>query len=256
MNKTNFEKVIEFNNTFGITVHENIQQNIFDDDPKLIKYRIELIREEVKELAEAIDQKNFKEVIDALSDILYVVYGMGCSIGSNLDETFRAIYGDDRPHSNCEIVKIKYEYNSKPLYNDLTFVSLKNNGLYDISNELEKLEKYVANKQFLATTIVLTRLLYYSYRTGLQLGVDMDEAFRLVHESNMSKLCSSEEEAKQTVQWYKDNEDRYDSPSYRLSEDGKYWVVYNKSTKKILKSIKYHPVDLSPVCCITEVATE
>ena len=34
----------------------------------------------------------------------------------------------------------------------------------------------------------------------------------------------------------------YDTPAYRLSEDGKYYVVFNESTGKILKSVNYKPV--------------
>lgn len=55
----------------------------------------------------------------------------------------------------------------------------------------------------------------------------------------MSKLCESEEKAKETVEWYKQNEPRYDSPDYRKSEDGKHWVVYNKSSNKVLKNKNY-----------------
>jgi hypothetical protein len=72
--------------------------------------------------------------------------------------------------------------------------------------------------------------------------IDGDHAFSLVHKSNMSKLCVSETEAQETVQWYKDNEDRYDSPEYRRADIGDYWVVFNKSTGKILKSVNYKPV--------------
>ena len=57
----------------------------------------------------------------------------------------------------------------------------------------------------------------------------------------MSKLCLTEELAKETVEWYKKNESRYDSPTYRESFDKKYYVVFNKSTGKILKSINYTP---------------
>ena len=89
---------------------------------------------------------------------------------------------------------------------------------------------------------------------GRAIGVDLDKAFKLVHKSNMSKLCKNEDDAKQTVEWYKQKfvsgEQPYDSPSYRKSPNGKYWVVYNKSTSKILKSIKYKPVteDLKKMC--------
>ena len=37
------------------------------------------------------------------------------------------------------------------------------------------------------------------------------------------------------------NESRYDSPSYRKSYDDKNWVIFNRSTGKILKSINYNP---------------
>ena len=55
----------------------------------------------------------------------------------------------------------------------------------------------------------------------------------------MSKLCSTEEDAKLTVEWYKQNETRYDSPNYRKSDNNKYWVVFNESTGKILKFKDY-----------------
>ena len=60
----------------------------------------------------------------------------------------------------------------------------------------------------------------------------------------MSKLCKDRETAKKTVEWYKQNESRYDSPNYRRceSEKGKF-VVFNESTGKILKSIEYTPAD-------------
>jgi predicted HAD superfamily Cof-like phosphohydrolase len=152
---SNFDKVLEFNKAFGVTTNTTSQYNLFDTDTKLVNYRKELILEEVDELKDAIEKKDFVETIDALTDILYVVYG-----------AFSAF------------------------------------------------------------------------------GVNADEAFDIVQKSNMSKLCSSEEEAIQTVESYK-SDSRYDSPAYRLSEDGVHYVVYNKNTKKILKSINYTPANFS-----------
>ena len=73
------------------------------------------------------------------------------------------------------------------------------------------------------------------------MGVDLDKSYDIVHSSNMSKLCKNEAEAKETVAWYLKNESRYDSPSYRKSYDDKNWVIFNRSTGKILKSINYNP---------------
>lgn len=61
----------------------------------------------------------------------------------------------------------------------------------------------------------------------------------------MSKLCTSEEEAQKTVEWYKENETRYDSPYYELALDGVHYVVRNKSTGKILKNMNYTPADFT-----------
>ena len=151
---TNFQKVLDFNKQFGVEIHDSIQKNVFEDNPKLVRYRLDLILEEVNEQKEAIKNKDMKEVIDALSDISYVVYGMGASF-----------------------------------------------------------------------------------------GIDMDKSIDIVHRSNMSKMCATEEEALKTVEWYKENDNQYDSPTYRESYNGKYWVVYNKSTNKILKNINYTPAN-------------
>merc|ERR1712228_979566 len=121
--------------------------DIFDSDPKTVDLRLKLIQEEVQELAEAMGNKDIVETIDALGDILYVVYGAGGAF-----------------------------------------------------------------------------------------GIDLDEAFDWIHKSNMTKLCKTEPEAQETVQWYKDNctgpegKYPYDTPAYRLSPDGQYFVVFSEST--------------------------
>ena len=46
-------------------------------DNKIIKLRLDLIKEELNELEDAIKNKNLVEIADALTDILYVTYGAG-----------------------------------------------------------------------------------------------------------------------------------------------------------------------------------
>ena len=157
---TNYQKVDEFNRIFGVKLYPELNPNVLQDDPVLVEQRMKLIREEMRELEDAVRDNDIVETVDALADILYVVYGM------------------------CNA-----------------------------------------------------------------LGVDADEAFRIVHENNMSKLCSTEEEAKETVRYYEENKEKlgYDSPDYRETENGR-WAVFNRSTKKVLKSIKWKPVDLHHFC--------
>lgn len=118
-----------------------------------------------------------------------------------------------------------------------------------IREEVNELEDAACNQDYIEIADALTDILYVVYGMGARLGIDLNKTFDLVHQNNMSKMCSSEEEAKETVQYYKDNVEKlgYDSPSYRLAPNGKNYVVFNESTKKILKSIQWKPVDLSSV---------
>ena len=69
---SNFESVKKFMKTFGQEVKEKAE---FPTD-KITSLRYDLIQEELDELKEAIDNKDIKEVADALTDILYVTYGL------------------------------------------------------------------------------------------------------------------------------------------------------------------------------------
>jgi NTP pyrophosphatase (non-canonical NTP hydrolase) len=197
-NKTNFEKVAEFNTTAAVErLTEKSTTQVFETHPKMIETCLSLIKEEVSELETAVKERDLTETRDALADILYVVYGM-----------------------------------------------------------------------------------------AFRLGINADTDFELVHASNMSKFCTSEEEAQETMRNYESlyaqGKSPYPSPGYRFESDtvctgiessapkgnstatasilnskptpggrelgvggtGK-WVVFEKSTGKILKNINYKPVDLS-----------
>jgi len=84
---SNFEDVKKFMKTFGQMVRTKPE---FPDE-KTSKLRIDLIKEELKELEDAISDKNLKEVADALTDILYVTYGAGCAYGIDLDKCFKEV---------------------------------------------------------------------------------------------------------------------------------------------------------------------
>ena len=81
---SNFRKVGIFMKTFGQEVKEKPS---FSSD-KINKLRLDLIREELNELTEAMKNKDLLEVADALTDILYVTYGAGHAFGINLDKCF------------------------------------------------------------------------------------------------------------------------------------------------------------------------
>ena len=64
---TNFESVKKFMHTFGQEVRTKAS---FPNDKKT-NLRINLIKEELLELEEAIEKKDIKEVADALTCLLY-----------------------------------------------------------------------------------------------------------------------------------------------------------------------------------------
>jgi NTP pyrophosphatase (non-canonical NTP hydrolase) len=119
-----------------------------------------------------------------------------------------------------------------------------------IREEARETEEAVKNKDFIETIDGLLDQLYVIYGMLARIGIDADKAFELVHDNNMSKLCKTEEEAIKSVEYYQENKEKlgYDSPAYRKAPDNIHWVVYNISTKKILKSVEWQSVDLSSVC--------
>ena len=102
---SNFNKVGTFMKTFGQEVKTKPS---FSSD-KINKLRIDLIKEELDELQEAMKNNDLLEVADALTDILYVTYGAGHAFGINLDKCF-----DEVQNSNMS----KLGENGKPIYND------------------------------------------------------------------------------------------------------------------------------------------
>ena len=102
---TNFDKVGTFMKTFGQEVKTKPS---FSTD-KINKLRLDLIKEELNELTEAMNNKDLLEVADALTDILYVTYGAGHAFGINLDKCFEEVQ-----NSNMS----KLDDNGKPIYNE------------------------------------------------------------------------------------------------------------------------------------------
>jgi predicted HAD superfamily Cof-like phosphohydrolase len=61
-------------------------------DFNLAALRLDLIEEEVQELRDGLGRSSLLEVADALTDILYVVYGAGHAFGIDLDDCFHEVH--------------------------------------------------------------------------------------------------------------------------------------------------------------------
>lgn len=79
--RTPHELVMEWHRIYGVPIGEE-PDFITVDRTKL---RMDLIKEEYHELVTAVREGNFNETIDALGDLVYVIYGMAIEMGVNLD---------------------------------------------------------------------------------------------------------------------------------------------------------------------------
>ena len=84
---TNFNKVGIFMKTFG----QEVKKKPSLSTDKINQLRFNLIKEELEELREALNNKDLIEVADALTDILYVTYGAGHAFGIDLDSCFEEV---------------------------------------------------------------------------------------------------------------------------------------------------------------------
>ena len=118
---TNFEKVKEFMNAFDQDVYYKPR---FPNE-ETMELRYELINEELQEFGDAMfkAEGTIVDVADALSDLLYVVYGAGHAFGVDLDKCFAEVHrsnmsklgGDDKPIYR-EDGKVMKGPNYKPPY--------------------------------------------------------------------------------------------------------------------------------------------
>ena len=102
---TNFQKVKYFMETFG----QEVKSSASFSSPKINELRYNLIKEELDEFKQALDNNDLLEVADALTDILYVTYGAGHAFGINLDHCFEEVQ-----NSNMS----KLDKNGNPIYNE------------------------------------------------------------------------------------------------------------------------------------------
>ena len=329
--KTNFQKVQEFNRAFDMVPANpknydvfycdklgrvkvdpllRCRLDIFEKERSVVCLRLDLIKEEVTELLDAINAEDIIEQRDACADILYVVYGMADVLGIEIDNIFRANIESEyfaaskytpakNEYCNGNLAFVEYIKKVAAAINDETgmitnFSYLKNfqeifgfnrhgeefececlqpDNFSHVPMKLEDKKKSISASikivcddleracyrnlwnyrdgdrddilmnKFEAIGHHLYKLLKYTYYYVILLGYDADKDFAIVHDSNMSKLCSSELEAKQTVAdyaaKYASGSSPYDSPYYYYLKDLNKWIIKNKSTGKALKNINY-----------------
>lgn len=205
-----YNSVYEFNYVFGV----------LERDKSLSSKEIEVMSLNLvwEELMETFCAKNEIEEIDGIADSLYVAFGMLIRLYSQ--------DGDFKKFENTyRINNIEYTYNLvhgiKSNYNKLRL----------LLKTFFKIEESADETVFYILYFIRT-LISYSEEKGLL----WQEAFRLVHENNMTKFYSSKEEVEKKI---------LADPTLSYEQRGKYFIVFNTETKKIVKPEHFVPVDLS-----------
>jgi predicted HAD superfamily Cof-like phosphohydrolase len=102
---SNFEDVGVFMHSFG----QDVKTKPELPSEEVQKLRYELIKEELSELQDGILHEDIVEIADALTDLLYVVYGAGHAYGIDLDKCFNEVH-----RSNMS----KLGADGKPIYRE------------------------------------------------------------------------------------------------------------------------------------------
>lgn len=194
------DKVLDFQLASGQPVH--LKRELTKEE---LDFRDSLLREEIRELREAIIDDNRVEILDALCDIIYVALG------------------------TCNTMSINHDFSSED-YNDPLS--------YNYEDALYDLECYSDfDKDYCISSVVSV---CYGLANHFNISEEnFNTALNRVHESNMSKFCNDIKTAERTQEFYsKQGINTYIEPREKK------FVVYREGDGKVLKSCDYYPVYL------------
>lgn len=216
------QQVIEFMTVVGQTV--NTLETYAT--PKVADFRTRLIEEEVfgkKELVDSMNNDDVVGVLDGLCDVLYVTYGALATYGLELDT------------SVSHPVEIA-DGGSKQIFKHTAFELIRS-----ISGAVEQYKRGVELGDFRTMIRGLGNVIFQVTRIAEEYNISLQEPFAEVHASNMSKLCTTEQQAIDSIaERVEANNDK--SADYigatiaRVEVNGKeYFVIRRAADNKVLK---------------------
>ena len=119
-----------------------------------------------------------------------------------------------------------------------------------LQEELNELKQAIVDNNIVEIADALCDLQYVLNGAILEFGLkdSFTELFDEVHDSNMSKTCSTERQAKETVDLYTDKGiETYYQLANNSNADFRSYNVYRKSDNKVLKNKDYRPANLKPI---------
>lgn len=258
---TNFEKVREFHESFGLPSSSQVNEELLHDF-KTVSLRVKLINEEYEELH---NSKNIVEQLDAIGDLMYVVYGAGVCFGFDMDNEYHEYFKKqlnihglkntvDAHESNflktcylCDKIDTRNMFRYLGIIDKVScdpkrIISSDVINFYNLINRLSQ-ELLMCNLNNIKC--VLCKMLASLHIIGHLCKFNLDDLFTEIHNSNMTKLCDTELDAQITIDWYKEHLiDRYPEPKYMRAPKSNKYVIYDASTGKRLKSIRYTPPNI------------
>lgn len=111
-----------------------------------------------------------------------------------------------------------------------------------LQEELNELSQAIKDNDIVEIADALCDIQYVLSGAVLEFGLGdkFVELFNEVQRSNMSKACSTEEEAQKTLEHYKQK----DGTEGYYKQVGDKWVTYRNGDDKVLKSVGYSPANI------------
>jgi predicted HAD superfamily Cof-like phosphohydrolase len=111
-----------------------------------------------------------------------------------------------------------------------------------LQEELNELSQAIKDNDLVEIADALCDIQYVLSGAVLEFGLGdkFVDLFNEVQRSNMSKACSTEEEAQRTLDHYKQK----DGTEGYYKQVGDKWVTYRNGDDKVLKSISYSPANI------------
>lgn len=165
-----FELVTEFSEHFNVRTRTEPAVRVPE-----AKLRFGLIEEEFKELLDAYLDVDIVEVLDALGDIQYVVFGAALVFGM----------------ADAVESKVRVIMDNGQLDSDLANADLSTNPLLDPEGQqivLDTLRKAILTNDVNRAASELATILYLTELAGIYLDLDVADAVDAIHVSNMTKL--------------------------------------------------------------------
>jgi predicted HAD superfamily Cof-like phosphohydrolase len=111
-----------------------------------------------------------------------------------------------------------------------------------LQEELDELAQALKDKDIVEVADALCDIQYVLSGAVLEFGLGdkFVDLFNEVQRSNMSKACSTEQEAQMTLEHYKQK----DGTEGYYKQVGDKWVTYRNGDDKVLKSVGYSPANI------------